>query len=269
MCRLYGFHSNEPTKVECELVHSQNALIAQSVRGRFHNGHTDGWGIVSYANKKPKAMKQAWAAYHGEHFKEAAARIYSKTVLAHIRKATVGKPLITNTHPFVFGKWSFIHNGSIEPFDEIRDLLRNELSDEHKQAIKGSTDSEHVFHYLLSLNERRAGESMNKTIMFGVQQIIDWARQIEATAETSLNILLTNGEQVFGTRYGRSLWHIERNHSHRCEVCGAMHVHHVPDTKYKAFVVASEPITHEEWHEVPEGTVFSIDSESGFRTESL
>ena len=30
MCRLYGFRANEPTKVECTLVHAQNALIVQS-----------------------------------------------------------------------------------------------------------------------------------------------------------------------------------------------------------------------------------------------
>ena len=27
MCRLYGFRANEETKVECTLVHAQNALL--------------------------------------------------------------------------------------------------------------------------------------------------------------------------------------------------------------------------------------------------
>ena len=30
MCRLYAMRANEPTRVECSLVHAQNALMQQS-----------------------------------------------------------------------------------------------------------------------------------------------------------------------------------------------------------------------------------------------
>ena len=92
MCRLYGMLANEETKVECTLVHAQNALMVQSRRDLAGHRHGHGWGVATYRNHLPDVSKQAWAAYHGEHFKRAAARIYSRTVVAHVRQATVGPP---------------------------------------------------------------------------------------------------------------------------------------------------------------------------------
>ncbi len=53
MCRIYGFRSNEPTKVECTLVHAQNALLAQSRSDHVGKSHPHGWGIGLYENGAP------------------------------------------------------------------------------------------------------------------------------------------------------------------------------------------------------------------------
>ena len=87
MCRLYGFQASEPTKVECTLVHAQNALLVQSEADLTGLSHSHGWGLATFENHAPHIERQAWAAYHGEHFRRAAARIYSKTVVAHVRRA--------------------------------------------------------------------------------------------------------------------------------------------------------------------------------------
>ena len=74
MCRLYGFRANEPTKVECTLVHAQNALMVQSREDLAGKSHANGWGLATYEDHLPHLERQAWAAYHGEHFRRAAAR---------------------------------------------------------------------------------------------------------------------------------------------------------------------------------------------------
>jgi predicted glutamine amidotransferase len=55
MCRLYGFRATEPTKVECTLVHAQNALMVQSRRDR----HGHGWGIATYEDHRPRVERHA------------------------------------------------------------------------------------------------------------------------------------------------------------------------------------------------------------------
>ena len=53
MCRLYAMHANEPTKVECSLVKSQNALMAQSKGDMTGYAHGHGWGVADYPNGSP------------------------------------------------------------------------------------------------------------------------------------------------------------------------------------------------------------------------
>ncbi len=135
MCRLYGFRASEPTKVECSLVHAQNALMEQSRMDLEGLTHGHGWGVAERPDGVPFVEKQAWATYHGEHFKKTAARIYAKTVIAHVRRATVGPPGIENTHPFVHGVWLFAHNGTVPNFDQVRVRLLDELDPLHRARI--------------------------------------------------------------------------------------------------------------------------------------
>jgi predicted glutamine amidotransferase len=70
--------------------------------------------------------------------------------------------------------------------------------------------------------------------------------------------MLTDGEQLVGSRLGRTLYYVERQGVHDCEICGFPHIHHNPRRAYRAVVVASEPISHEEWREVPERSVYRV-----------
>ena len=225
MCRLYGFMANEPTKLECSLVHAQNALMEQSRIDREGLTHGHGWGVAAHPDGVPFVEKQAWAAYHGEHFKKTAARVYSKNVIAHVRRATVGSPSIENTHPFVHGAWLFAHNGTIPNFDLVREKLLAELDPLHRAEIKGSTDSEHVFRYLITLWGHEPKRSLMETLRRGLEQVIAWCREVDPERKISLNVLWTNGEFMVGSRLNRTLWYLERDGIERCEICGQSHIH--------------------------------------------
>jgi len=259
MCRLYGFMANEPTKVECSLVHAQNALMEQSRMDREGLAHGHGWGVAEHPNGVPFVEKQAWAAYHGEHFKKTAARVYSKSVIAHVRRASVGPPSLENTHPFVHGVWLFAHNGTVPNFDQVRVRLLADLDPLHRTEIRGSTDSEHVFRYLLTLWEHEPERPLMETLRMGLEQVVAWCREIDPDRGISLNVLWTNGRQMVGSRLNRTLWYLERDGIVPCEICGQPHVHHDSKQHYRAVEIASEPITHETWLQVPNGTVFTVD----------
>ncbi len=266
MCRLYAMRANEPTRVECGLVAAQNALMEQSrndIEGMMH-GH--GWGVADYPDGVPIIEKQTWAAYHGEHFKKAAARIYSRTAVAHVRRASVGPTSLENTHPFVHGRWIFAHNGTVPNFEEIRSPMLEAMDPLHRVEIQGQTDSEHVFRYLLSLFLRHPEAGHFENVRRGIEQIVEWCAAVDATRSVGLNIVLTDGDQLIGTRLNRSLYHLRRDHLHICTVCGRTHVRHEPKASYRAVEIASEPVTFDEaWDEVPNGTVFRATEE--FRLE--
>lgn len=270
MCRLYAFRANEPTKVECSLVHAQNALMEQSRRDMLGGMHGHGWGVAGYPDGVPRVERQTWAAYHGEHFRKSAARVYAKTVVAHVRRATVGPATIENTHPFVHGRWLFAHNGTVPNFQKVRGRLLEAMRPLHRNAIHGSTDSEHMFHYLLSLWSREPEIDLRRTLKYGLEQVVAWCREVDPEAAVSLNLILTDGEQMVGARYGRTLWYLERDHIVPCEICGQSHVRHEPKHPYRAVEIASEPITHNErWIRIADGTVFSVTDDMRLEGEHL
>ncbi len=258
MCRLYGFQAVEPTKVECSLVYAQDALMAQSRADAEGKSHGHGWGVATYADGLPDVDKQAWAAYHGEHFRKSAARAYSKTVIAHVRRATVGPPGLDNTHPFVHGRWVFAHNGTLPNFDLVRDAMIEAIDPLHRNEIRGNTDSEFIFRYLLSLWEHEPGRPLIDTLRLGLERIIAWCRDIGQEAPVGLNVLWSDGDRLVGSRLGRTLWYLERNGIHTCEICGGPHVHRHADHDYRAVEIASQPVTDESWIQVPNGTVFCV-----------
>ena len=270
MCRLYALHANEPTRVECGLVRAQNALMVQSkgdMEGAMH-GH--GWGVADYPNGAPMVEKQTWAAFHGEHFAKTAARVYARTVVAHVRRATVGPASLENTHPFHHGRWIFAHNGTVPSFEEVRFRMLEEMDQLHRAEIRGQTDSEHVFRYLLSLFMRDPGVGLFDTVRYGLDQIIAWCAEIDPSRQVGLNIVLTDGEHLVGSRLNRSLYHLRRDHLHICSVCGKTHVRHDAGTPYRAVEVASEPVTRDEvWTEVPNGVVFQATADFQLEMQPL
>jgi predicted glutamine amidotransferase len=265
MCRLYGLRANEPTKVECTLVHAQNALMVQSREDLKGYAHAHGWGVATYENHHPQVDRQAWAAYHGEHFRNAAAKVFSRTVIAHVRRATVGAATLENTHPFTWKQWTFAHNGTIPNFEAMKPRLMNAMSEQHRASIKGQTDSECLFRYIISQLDSRNIEDIRGIMACAIQQIALWAQELSPNKQPGLNVLLTDGDRLAGTRWGRSLVFVERDGVYDCEICGFPHIRHQKSIGHKAVVVASEPISHEDWKSMPDKTAFSVSG--GFRLE--
>lgn len=270
MCRLYALRASEPTRVECGLVHSQNALMAQSLSDLQGYAHGHGWGVADYPDGVPVVEKQTWAAYHGEHFAKKAARVYAHTVVAHVRRATVGAQNIENTHPFAFGRYIFAHNGTVPNFDKIRPKLLVAMDDIHHNEIRGETDSEHVFMYLMSLWSRGPQTDLLDVVRKGLSQVVAWSEEVDSKRPVGLNIVLTDGEQMIGSRLNRSLWSLRRRSAFECSICGKPHVHHKHGETYESIEVASEPVTpHENWKTVPNGVVFRVTPDFPLETKPL
>ena len=87
MCRLFGFRSIIESKVHSSLMNAENALGIQSV------DHPDGWGVAYYIGYSPHLIKADRPAIECEIFKKVSGVVSSHTVLAHIRKSTIGEKM--------------------------------------------------------------------------------------------------------------------------------------------------------------------------------
>jgi len=264
MCRLYAFLANEPTKVECSLVYAQNALLQQSRADQTGRAHADGWGIVCYDEDDrwgiPSTVKHHQAAFEEPHFSRSAEKIYSKSVVAHVRLGTVGNVSTLNAHPFTYDEWTFAHNGTIPAFDSVRQSMSRDMSEHHRNCRLGTTDSELFFLWLLSkleandLNSQNIAEQEDKARSVLIEAIASLAEDCHARdpdEPAKLNFVLTNGKLLFACRWNNSLHQLVRQGVYDCEVCGIPHIHHSPSVDHRAVVIASEPISGEAWHEIP------------------
>lgn len=272
MCRLYGFLATEETKVECMLVQSQNSLLLQSRSDTSGKSHSDGWGIGFYEDGLPQVEKRVTAAYRTNHFSAAAERVFARAVIAHVRKATVGKSNLANTHPFTVGPWTFAHNGTIRKFEGIETLLLRQTKPALALMRRGETDSELLFLWLLSQLVQRGrdlpevGKRSDLDRMIGrVGESLVWLSQLcqqsgaEQTSE--LNFVLTNGSILLAAKFNHSLYFLKRRGTWDCEICGIPHIRPAGRTDYRAVAVASEPTSHEAWEEIPNRTVLGISAD--------
>lgn len=148
MCRLFGFRSVISSQLHRSLVHADNALSVQSEE------HPDGWGVAYYVDGAPHITRSAEAAGADRLFHRLSGVVASETVLAHVRKATVGDLNVLNCHPFQFGRWTFAHNGEIPNFELFRGSMLEAVSPKYRSFVLGDTDSEVIFYLFLSFLEK-------------------------------------------------------------------------------------------------------------------
>jgi glutamine amidotransferase len=260
---MYGFLATEPTRLDCSLVQAQNALQTQSDRDGRGIRNADGWGIAHWDTAGPTALRSTHPAFADRHFAETATEISSEAVIAHVRAATIGKVAEENTHPFHHGPWAFAHNGTITGFDHVRTRLR--IGNYAKP--QGETDSELAFLWMLNrmsehgLSPDSPAFGLDPVVELMTESILELIRigiQSGSQEQPKLNFLLSDGKHLVASRYGNSLFWTFRRGVPDCAVCGISHCP-TANADYQAVVVASEPITDEDWIEVPEGSVLGVE----------
>lgn len=280
MCRLYALQATHPTRTACELLATQNALIDQSHRDTRGLSNPHGWGLASLTDGRARCFRQIEPASSSEKYREAALKLEGESLLAHVRRATVGDPRRENTHPFRREDAFLVHNGHVPAFEFVRPRLRDRLSEERRRGIEGTTDSEHIFTLLLQLRAEWPDAPLHEVTRRAVKQLQSWCRAAPVDVHTgvsevpfddldtiddaiihrtlALNLLWTDGTWIGGARLNRSLWALRRTAAYTCPVCGEDHTDAPANERYRATVLASEPITPEGWQPVPNGSVFHV-----------
>ena len=127
------------------------------------------------------------------------------------------------------GTWSFSLNGIVHGFpDEIGDDLRARVRPERLATVLGDADTEVLF--ALVLQQLDDGTAPDHALANVVHDVL-------AITTGRLNLLLTDGERVYGTRVGNSL-------------------------AQRGPVIASEPVDDDPgWTDVPDHSIVVLGAE--------
>ena len=156
MCRFLCYKGPEILLADL-LYRPQNSLILQSFKARERkeplNG--DGFGVGWYSphiTPTPCVFTSLTPAWSNQNLRRLSEHVKSSCFFAHVRAASPGMRVCeANCHPFQYGRFLWMHNGTIEGFRQIKRRLRASLPDQLYNAIEGTTDSEHAFAVFLHL----------------------------------------------------------------------------------------------------------------------
>jgi glutamine amidotransferase len=209
MCRLMVYLGS-PIIVDKLLYQPKNSLVNQSINAKEIeeplNG--DGFGIGWYVpeiNSEPVTFVSVHPAWSNRNLKNLAPKIQTDCFIAHVRAASVGEVSESNCHPFQYKNILMVHNGGVEHFAAIKRKIREPLTDELYNWIKGQTDSEHIFAYMLNDLFKNHNNVNPEAVMDAFENTFSALKKMMAEngieEEAYLNMAFTNGLFVVATRY--------------------------------------------------------------------
>jgi predicted glutamine amidotransferase len=200
MCRWMAWYG-QPLIVEDLLFRPEHGLIEQSLHARMgvETTNGDGFGLGWYGvGEGPGIYHSVAPAWGDENLRELAAHIESPLFLAHVRATTGTAIQQTNCHPFRHGRWLMVHNGVIERFDEMRRDLMLAVDPSLFAGIRGSTDSEVLFHLALTFDlEDDPIGALERAIGF----VEETARRHGIADPVQASIGVSDGVRLWAVRY--------------------------------------------------------------------
>jgi predicted glutamine amidotransferase len=276
-------YKGTPIIIDKLLYQPKNSLINQSSNAREIeeplNG--DGFGIGWYAqevNDEPATFVSVSPAWSSRNLRNLAPKIKTSCMIAHVRAASVGEVSESNCHPFQYKNLLMAHNGGVENFSLIKRLLREPLTDELYNWIKGQTDSEHIFAYLVTYlyknHKKITPEAVADAFEHTFTYITQLMKQVGITDAAYLNMAITNGKFMVATRYvsdpkedALTLYHSEGS---RYVVEDGITRMEAPQDDDNAVLIVSEKLTDgKEWTLIPKNHLVIVEDSLNVRIKPI
>ncbi len=244
---------------------ADNALSVQS------NDHPDGWGVAYYVDGAPHITRSPSTALNDQLFHRVSGVVASETVLAHVRKATVGELSVLNCHPFQYGRWTMAHNGEVKDFESHREKVLAQIAPRLRRFILGDTDSEVIFFLFLThlsgygeLNKRIAIEDVMCALRATEGQLRDLCDGDDPGKNALLTIIVTDGTAMAAIRSGKELyWSTYKTRCSDRDSCPSLSPECEAATEtgfVNHLVFSSEPLGGENvWIPMEQGEVVAVD----------
>ncbi|MDD5028612.1 MAG: class II glutamine amidotransferase [Rhodoferax sp.] len=240
MCQLLGMNSHLPASLTL-------SFTGFSQRGGGTAQHGDGWGIaffesdcdtpgrglrhfVDKASAASSPMAQMLKGYP----------IKSHNVVAHVRKATIGRVALENCHPFVrelWGRyWVFAHNGDLKHYAP-------RLHSNFKPV--GNTDSEQAFCWIMQeLAKSHADVPSVAELTCTLRELVP-----KIARHGTFNFLLSNGQALWA-HASTKLHYVLRAHPfhqvHLKDEDVTMNLAEFNSPEDRLAIVVTEPLTTDE-----------------------
>jgi len=238
MCRWIAY-SGEPIFLEKLISEPENSLLTQSLHARESKAETngDGFGFGWYAHRdEPGHYRDILPAWNDENLRSLSGQIRSPMFFSHVRASTGTATNRSNCHPFVQGRWMFMHNGQVGSYALIRRRLELMIPDELYCKRIGTTDSEALF---LAACGHGLNEDPFGAVCATIDDVLDIMEETGAVEPFRFTAAFADGDDIYAFRYSSdkfapTLYHCKEN---------------------DCLLIVSEPLDNakHDWQAVPQG----------------
>ena len=159
-----------------QLAFDNNEKHEENANKKFK--HSDGWGLTYLEENRLKIYRSIKPIYEDPQIKKFK-NLRTPLIILHARYGTKGALNINNIHPFEYqnkkSHFVFFHNGTV----------RDELTIDPEFKLKGETDSEKFFYYLISGNFNELNISWLQNKLLNLKDF------------SGANFILTNGKYSY------------------------------------------------------------------------
>jgi len=196
-------YSGDPILADDLLFRPAHSIIDQSLHARLGGVTTngDGFGIGWYRNgdeSTPAVFKGTHPAWNDRNLREVATQIHTPLLFAHVR-ASSGTPVQrSNCHPFRYGRWLWMHNGSLAGFDKVKRDLLMAVDESLYPQIEGSTDTETLFFLALTFG---LADDPPTAVARAVGLVESVGRRHGVDYPVHMTVATSDGESIWAFRY--------------------------------------------------------------------
>jgi predicted glutamine amidotransferase len=200
MCR-WAAYIGQPIFIEDVVSSPSHSLIHQShCATQCHTAtNADGFGVAWYGERpEPGLFRDVLPAWSDPNLRSLTAQVKSRLFLAHVRASTGTATSRNNCHPFVAGRWAFMHNGQVGGYDAFRRDADMAIPEALYPARKGATDSEALFLIALAQGlDRNPKAALERA----AADFIALSRAKGSTPHLRLTAALADGDRLYAVRY--------------------------------------------------------------------
>ena len=197
MCR-WAAYIGEPIFISDIISAPAHSLIDQSrsaEKGKTEL-NADGFGLAWNGEREtPAVFKDIQPAWSNANLSSLVDHLRAPLFLSHVRASTGSGVSRSNCHPFSVGSWSFMHNGLIGGYEDLRKQSDMLIADELYQYRLGTTDSEAMFLIALSRGLKAdPAAALRETLK-------QFKGLKKGESHFRISIAMSDGERIFTFRY--------------------------------------------------------------------
>jgi ergothioneine biosynthesis protein EgtC len=206
MCRLLAY-SGPALPLAATVCKPEHSLFVQSYAPQEMTSgvvNADGFGFSWYdkgEGNEPFIYRSTLPIWNDPNLESLGRYIRTTCLLGYVRSATAGQALdMSNTQPFVYGDWTFIHNGFIDGFRDpdgraFARKVQQDLPAKILDGLAGSTDSELIFAWIVAKMDK-SGE-LHSALIDAIGELADLLENRPAR----LCFIISNGRQTAAVRH--------------------------------------------------------------------